>query len=132
MKTHWVILIVLIVIGSLIIGGSYLFFHVGTSFISSFDGNNSKSNYTHIVKDYYLFNAERSICLYLGDRYERVTANVDSLSWDTSEIVGYSRGKYFRINVGTEQMEYYSLRDSFNFFVPTIPNQKLNYPPALK
>lgn len=132
MKAHWVVLIVLVVIGSIMIGAFYFFFRAGTSFISSFDGNNSKSNYTFIVDDYYLFNAERSICLYVGDRYERITANVDSLSWNEKEIVGYSKKKYFRINVDTKHVEYYTLKDSLLLFTPKNPDEKLLEIPALK
>jgi hypothetical protein len=132
MKTPWVLLIVLAIIGFIIIGVFFFLFRAGTSLISSFDGNNAKSNYQHVVKDYYLFNAEQSVCLYLGDRYERVTANVDSLSWNDEEIVGYSKGKYFRISIDKKQIEYYKLKDSLFLFVPIIPSQKFSSVPALK
>lgn len=111
---------------------AYLFFKGGTWFISSIDGNNANSNYIHITKNYYLLKAEKTICKNSENIYKRLTAPVDSLSWNEMAITGYSRNQYFSINTATQKISYFSSKYSLLQSIVTIPSQTLREIPEIK
>lgn len=126
-------IIIVIVFLLLVFGGiGYLFFKGGTWFVSSIDGNNASSNYTHIISNYYLLKTEKTICENFDNTYKRITASIDSLNWNTEIITGYSRATYFKINVATQEINYFDSKDSLLKSVRVIPTEKLAEIPSMK
>lgn len=115
-----VVLIVLIIVYLIL----NLIINIGHKFVNSIDGEKFNSNYSHIYGPYSLFRSERSICHEKDDEgLERVTLNVDSLSWDTNKIVGHSRGKYFLIIFSTNKIHYYESKKELLKQVEIIPEE---------
>lgn len=114
------------------LGIGYLFFKGGTWFVSSIDGNNASSNYTHIISNYYLLKTEKTICENFDNTYKRITASIDSLNWNTEIITGYSKATYFKINIATQEINYFGSKDSLLKSVGVIPTENLIEIPGLK
>lgn len=132
MRKISVIVIVFCSIGLVLSTVLYLFLKGSSYFVSSFDGDNSSSNYTNIVGKYYLFNTEKTICLSTESVFNRVTANVDSLNWNHEVIAGYSKKKYFKINIATQEVKYFDTKDSLLQFINVIPDGTITIIPSIK
>ncbi len=132
MKKIIIIVVVIIFLSAVIVGFAYLFFKGGTSLVSGIDGNNRKSNYVKLTEDYAILKVEKTICLNTENGYERVTLNLDSLNWDDNLIVGHSRNKYFKIEVDTQQINYFGTRDSLMLMLSEFPGNTYEGIPGFK
>lgn len=126
------IISIICIIVMIVLGSFYLLFRGTSWFISSFDGDAKNTNYIKIVKDYYLFNTEKDICINTNGAMSRITSSVDSLNWNEEIIVGYSNSKYFKINIQTMDMLNYETKDSLLKNIHLLPSKTIDKIPSLK